>query len=103
MSDRSSPSTAREFVCSACRVQDGRCPDCGTVWHRDDNGKLLGVSFPAAHTREEWDAVMAANRQPTQDTCPTCEGDGYLESWNDDQSDVVITLCADCGGKPWRS
>lgn len=32
--------------------------------------------------------------------CPKCDGDGYTESWNDDQSDVVITLCTDCGPGP---
>jgi hypothetical protein len=30
-------------------------------------------------------------------SCPRCDGDGYLESWNDDQSGVVIELCPDCG------
>lgn len=29
--------------------------------------------------------------------CGECEGDGYIETWNDDQSDVVITLCPYCG------
>lgn len=29
--------------------------------------------------------------------CSRCDGDGYVESWNDDQSDVVIALCPDCG------
>jgi hypothetical protein len=31
------------------------------------------------------------------DVCETCDGDGYTEWWNDDQTDVVITLCTDCG------
>ena len=30
--------------------------------------------------------------------CPQCDGDGYTERWNDDQSGVIITLCPDCGG-----
>jgi DnaJ-class molecular chaperone len=34
------------------------------------------------------------------DVCETCDGDGYTESWNDDQSDVVVTLCTDCGPGP---
>jgi len=39
--------------------------------------------------------------EPTnEDVCERCEGEGYLESWNDDQSDVVITLCPDCGPAP---
>ena len=28
--------------------------------------------------------------------CPTCDGDGYTETFNDDQSDVIVTLCPDC-------
>jgi hypothetical protein len=28
--------------------------------------------------------------------CSWCDDDGYTETWNDDQSDVVITLCAYC-------
>jgi len=32
--------------------------------------------------------------------CSTCDGDGYTETWNDDQSGVVITLCTDCGPGP---
>lgn len=31
------------------------------------------------------------------DRCETCGGDGYIESFNDDQTDVIITLCTDCG------
>ncbi len=27
--------------------------------------------------------------------CPACDGDGYTERWNDDQTDVIIELC-DC-------
>jgi hypothetical protein len=32
--------------------------------------------------------------------CPRCDGDGYVECWNHDQTDVVITLCPDCGPGP---
>ncbi len=32
--------------------------------------------------------------------CERCDGDGYLESFNDNHSDVVITLCPDCGPAP---
>lgn len=31
-----------------------------------------------------------------QDECKSCDGDGYTEKFNDDHSDVVITLCRDC-------
>lgn len=33
------------------------------------------------------------------ETCSLCGGDGYEERWNDDQSDVIINLCPNCGGK----
>lgn len=29
-------------------------------------------------------------------TAPRCEGNGYTERWNDDQSGVVIELCPGC-------
>ncbi len=32
--------------------------------------------------------------------CQKCGGDGYVECWNHDHSDVVITLCTDCGPAP---
>jgi hypothetical protein len=28
--------------------------------------------------------------------CPDCDGDGYTERWNDDQSGVVIEICERC-------
>jgi hypothetical protein len=28
--------------------------------------------------------------------CPRCDGDGYLEEWNEDQSGVVTELCPYC-------
>jgi DNA-binding HxlR family transcriptional regulator len=30
-------------VCAACKVQEGVCPDCGTRWFRNAEGKLLGA------------------------------------------------------------
>jgi hypothetical protein len=30
---------------------------------------------------------------PTVPCCPACDGDGYTETWNADQSGVVITPC----------
>jgi len=33
---------------------------------------------------------------PGMPSCSWCDGDGYTETWNDDQSDVVITLCEMC-------
>jgi hypothetical protein len=41
----------------------------------------------------------AATSSP-EDVCETCDGDGYTEAFNDDQTDVVITLCTDCGPAP---
>ena len=32
--------------------------------------------------------------------CQKCDGDGYVECWNKDHSDVVVTLCTDCGPAP---
>jgi hypothetical protein len=32
--------------------------------------------------------------------CSKCGGDGYVECWNHDQTDVVVTLCTDCGPAP---
>lgn len=26
--------------------------------------------------------------------CPKCDGDGYTETWNEDQSDVHISVCS---------
>lgn len=28
--------------------------------------------------------------------CPDCEGDGYVEEWNKDQSGVITELCRRC-------
>ena len=30
--------------------------------------------------------------------CPECEGDGYLEKFNDDHSGVITWLCPACDG-----
>lgn len=30
--------------------------------------------------------------------CVICDGDGYIETFNDDQSDVIINLCSSCNG-----
>lgn len=30
--------------------------------------------------------------------CKSCDGDGYQEQFNDEQSDVVTQLCPDCDG-----
>lgn len=30
--------------------------------------------------------------------CPECDGDGYQESFNDDQSGVITWLCPACDG-----
>jgi hypothetical protein len=30
--------------------------------------------------------------------CPICDGDGYCEKFNDDQSDVITWLCKNCSG-----
>jgi hypothetical protein len=35
-----------------------------------------------------------SEREDPWPACPKCDGDGYTETWNDDQSDVVITLCS---------
>jgi len=32
-----------------------------------------------------------------RDVCKKCDGDGYVESFDYDHSNVVITLCTDCG------
>jgi hypothetical protein len=31
-----------------------------------------------------------------EEPCTCCDGDGYTETWNDDQSGVVITICPYC-------
>lgn len=41
-------------------------------------------------------ARVALGRGETRVGCEKCDGDGYTETWNDDQTDVVTTLC-DCG------
>lgn len=43
---------------------------------------------------------LSALTEKDGDVCPRCDGDGYVECWNEDQSDVVITLCTDCGPAP---
>lgn len=43
---------------------------------------------------------VSSPRDDPYPTCEKCDGDGYTESWNDDQSDVVITPCTDCGPAP---
>jgi DnaJ-class molecular chaperone len=30
--------------------------------------------------------------------CEKCDGDGYTEKYNDDQSNVVTVLCGECNG-----
>lgn len=30
--------------------------------------------------------------------CDDCDGDGYQEKFNDDQSDVITWLCPKCNG-----
>lgn len=40
------------------------------------------------------DAQEGASRPDPWPACPKCDGDGYTETWNDDQSDVVISLCS---------
>ena len=30
--------------------------------------------------------------------CAVCDGDGYTEKFNNDQSDVVVVLCSSCNG-----
>jgi len=30
--------------------------------------------------------------------CKACDGDGYQEKFNDDQSDVITWLCPKCNG-----
>lgn len=43
--------------------------------------------------RRERDGARAALAEAV---CQRCGGDGYVDSWEDDQTDVVTTLCPDC-------
>lgn len=95
------------------------CPFCGgelcAVVLADDVGGRPGVSCgscgaytPRLPWREPWlyegrktpPPPASVPSPPEPECCQTCGGDGYTESFNADHSDVVITLCTDCGPGP---
>jgi len=45
-------------------------------------------------------STAASEREFVEDVCKKCDGDGYVESFDYDHSNVVITLCTDCGPAP---
>jgi hypothetical protein len=64
---------------------------------RHDRPSVPPVSDKGSGTPS--DPSSAAHTE-SEDVCETCDGDGYTESFNADQTDVVITLCTDCGPAP---
>ena len=47
------------------------------------------------------DRCEVEDRLAVEDVCKKCDGNGYVESFDyDQQSNVVITLCTDCGPAP---
>lgn len=84
--------------CAVCAVSDplteeGGVNESSSGVHGQQMSPLRSPEIDRSGRSFASTSPPAASGSP----CPRCDGDGYVECWNKDHSDVVITLCTDCG------